>query len=209
MAAPVSFSRWFGISYQGLIVGNFYTNFTVRGGAQEQVVSALRSKQRRAFVSPLINNMVVVYDAESDEQKTDVIDRLGRDLSATFDCAVIAVLNHDDDILCYWLFQSGQLLDDYNSAPNYFESVADPCGPAGGDVMKLCRTCASTVAPERVEAILRKSALEEGGFLFQIDRHQALAEALGLPECSVGLGYTYLERGELPQIEEAQFVRVG
>ncbi len=188
-------------------MGNFYTNFTVRGPAQEQVVSALRAKQRRAFVSPPFNNMVVISDAECDEQKTEVINQLGRDLSATLNCPVLAFLNHDDDILCYWLFQSGELLDDYNSAPGYFEA-SEPSGPAGGDATKLCRTFASVAPPEKVEAILRKGALEEGGFVFEVDRHQALVEALGLPECSVGLGYRYLQQGQLQEIEAARFVRV-
>ena len=189
-------------------MGNFYTNFTVRGPAQEQVVSALRARRRRAFVSPPANGMVVVYDAESDEQRTEVIDQLGRDLSATFNCHVLAVLNHDDDILCYWLFQSGELIDEYNSAPSYFEQAAEPSGPAGGDATKLCRAFASAAAPEEVEAILRKGQLDEGGFLFQLDRHLALAQVLGLPECSIGLGYRYLDQGELPEIAGAPFVRV-
>lgn len=35
-------------------------------------------------------------------------------------------------------------------------------------------------------------------FLFQSLRHSLLARAIALPSCSVGFGYTYLSRGEVP-----------
>ncbi len=41
--------------------------------------------------------MVVVYDTESDMQRTDVIVELGRDLSTQLDCPILAVLNHEEE----------------------------------------------------------------------------------------------------------------
>ena len=201
----------FGALTKDSIVGNFYTNFTVRGPAQEQVVDALRTRHRQAFVSPAVNEMVVIYDAECDQQNADVIVALGRDLSAALACPILGVLNHDDDILCYWLFQRGELLDEYNSCPDYFEPTLygqAPAAPAGGDVGKLCSVFATTIPPQELEAILRAPSSKEGGFMFQMERHIALAQALGLPEFSVGAGYQYLEQGEAPEIAGATFVRV-
>jgi hypothetical protein len=46
---------------------------------------------------------------------------------------------------------------------------------------------------DSVERILRVE-YDNGGFLFEEERHRALAAALGLPEYSAGFGYRYLAR---------------
>ena len=52
----------------------------------------------------------------------------------------VAVIVHDNDILIYFLFQNGELADQYNSSPSYFDygSTKEPAGPAGGDAGRLC-----------------------------------------------------------------------
>ena len=51
---------------------------------------------------------------------------LGTRLSLEFGCPVLAVLNHDDDILWYQLFENGKLADEYDSTPGYFDATAEP-----------------------------------------------------------------------------------
>lgn len=36
-------------------------------------------------------------------------------------------------------------------------------------------------------------------YLFEVMRHNDLAEALGIPKASVGIGYEYVHRGETPE----------
>ena len=186
-------------------MGNFYTNYTLRGPSPQEIVAALAG--RSAIVTPVQDGCVVVFDEESDEQETEVITRLASHLSRELSCPVLAVLNHDDDILWYQLFLSGALADEYDSSPGYFDSVAEPSVPAGGDAQKLCSAFGGDVA--RVESILRKSSFEEGGYAFAVERHAALARALGIPSFGVGAGFGYVSQGELPEgLDEDALIRV-
>jgi len=177
-------------------MGNFYTNFTLRGPSQQAVVEALDG--RSAIVTPAQNGCVVVYDEQSDEQDQGIISALAAQLSNDLRCAVLAVLNHDDDIFWYQLYLSGELADEYDSSPEYFDESAGPSEPTGGDAEKLCRAFgARNVAA--VESILRKPESDLGGYVFAVQRHADLARALGLPTFAVGAGYRYVVDGDFPK----------
>ncbi len=186
-------------------MGNFYTNYTLRGPSQQAVIAALAG--RSAFVTPAQDGCVVVFDEESDEQNTDAITGLASGLSRELSCAVLAVLNHDDDILWYQLFQNGELADEYDSSPDYFEPSAEPSAPLGGDAQKLCSAFGASAVAE-VESILHKSSYDAGGYTFAVDRHADLVLALGIPSFGVGSGFTYISAGEFPEdLDENSLVR--
>jgi hypothetical protein len=185
-------------------MGNFYTNYTLRGPNQQLVASALAG--RSAIVSPAQDGCVVVFDQESDEQNQEIIAELASRLSGQFQCPVLAVSNHDDDILWYQLYLSGGLEDEYNSTPGYFETgdeEAAMAGPEGGDARKLCAAFGADAVAE-VEGILRKSSADGDGYTFAVERHGDLAAALGIPSFGVGAGFEYLSSGELPDDLKAQ-----
>jgi hypothetical protein len=117
-------------------MGNFYTNYTLRGVTQEAVAGALAG--RACVVTPSVHQTVVVFDEESDDQDQAVIASLAAELSGALHCPVLAVLNHDDDILWYQLYADGELRDEYDSSPGYFDPDAQPSAPAGGDAATLC-----------------------------------------------------------------------
>ncbi|HVA51091.1 MAG TPA: hypothetical protein VNH11_32420 [Pirellulales bacterium] len=179
-------------------MGNFYVNHTLRGPSQQAVGEALLG--RSAVVTPMRDGCVVVFDEQSDDQDPDAISRLGERLSRQFDCPVLAVLNHDDDILWYQLYVGGELIDEYNSCPDYFEADEsfdgdEPGGPSGGDAEKLCRAFgAGNVAA--VEKVLRSSG--DDSYVFAVERHQDLVQALGIPSFGVGAGYRNIMNGESP-----------
>src|SRR5262249_169019 len=166
------------LTFANHCMGNFYTNYTLRGPGTQAVIAALAG--RSAFVTPARDGCVVVFDEESDEQNTDVITGLASHLSRELRCSVLAVLNHDDDILWYQLYQNGELADAYDSSPGYFEPLAEPSVPTGGDAQKLCSAFGASAVAE-VETILRKSSYDAGGYTFAVDRHADLAHALGIP----------------------------
>ena len=177
-------------------MGNFYTNYTLRGPSQREVALALAG--RKAVVTPEHSGCVVAFDEQSDEQDQDLMAELASRLSRRFGCIVWTVLIHDDDILWYRLYESGEILDEYDSSPNYFDPVAEPSAPSGGNAQHLCTAFgASDVL--KVEAILRKSAYDDGGYVFESDRHADLVRALGLPEFAVGTAYASFEREEYPE----------
>src|SRR5205823_4660728 len=72
---------------------------------------------------PAKNGWVTVYDEASDGQNEKVLRSLGEALSKQLDTVVIACLVHDSDIAMYWLFDRGHLVDEFNSAPDYFSKA--------------------------------------------------------------------------------------
>jgi hypothetical protein len=177
-------------------MGSFYTNYTLKGPSQQAVVGKLTS--RKAVVTPEHEGCVVVFDEQSDDQDQEVIADLASQLSSELQCPVLAMLNHDDDILWYRLYENGELSDEYDSSPGYFDPEAEPSAPAGGDAQRLCRAFGAD-DQAAVEAVLRKSDDDDDGYVFALERHADLVRALGIPAWAVGTAYASFERGEFPE----------
>jgi hypothetical protein len=173
-------------------VGNFYVNYTTCGHDQSAVAKALRSANRKAFVGPTLGTVTVFFDEESDTQDDSVIKGVGTQVSQNLRGCVMAVMNHDDDILFYWLFEAGKLTDEYNSCPGYFTDGANT--PAGGDAKKLSAAFGVATKAQQVETILRDEQ-----YVFALDRHKALATLLGHPWSYVCMGYNYIQHGSLAE----------
>lgn len=183
-------------------MGNFYVNYTTRGPGREAVAACLRGAQRSAFVGPTREGCTVFFDEESDTQDDEVIKELGTLLSRELKAPVLAVLNHDDDVLAYWLFEAGRLSDEYNSCPGYFDG--DDETPAGGDALKLCAAFGVPAQAQQVDAILRNE-----DYTFALDRHEALAALLKLPWPLCSMGYGYLAEGERPEdLDEGDLLEI-
>jgi hypothetical protein len=173
-------------------VGNFYVNFTTRGPDQKAVANCLRSAKRTAFVGPTFDGLTVFFDEKSDTQDDMVIKDLGKRVSNDLDAPVLAVLNHDDDILAYWLFEAGELADEYNSCPGYFTDGDET--PAGGDAKKLCAAFGVSTKAKQVDNVLR-----DEDYVFALERHEALAALLNHPWSYVCMGYRYIKQGSLAE----------
>jgi hypothetical protein len=177
-------------------VGNFYTNVTLRGPDQSTVVALLRELTRRAYVSPTANGFTVIYDAESEDQDPDLLGSVALTLSSQFQCPALALLNHDDDVLWYQLYDHGKQADEYISSAEWWDKDTGP--PPKGNPELLCKLMGAPGDREKVRKVLQRST-GVLGYLFALNRHEDLVNALGLPLFAVGMGYTYLSRGELPQ----------
>ena len=177
-------------------MGAFYGNITLKGPSQEQVATSLRG--RRAIVAPTVGHYTVAFDSVCDEQNIDGIQALTSRLSRELRCPALAVIVHDDDVLGYFLYQKGELIDRYNSCPSYFDfdSTDEPVGPDGGSADALCGVFGAG-GPKGVEAILRKRP-GKNGYVFETERHRDLVSALSLPDFSVGTAFESFERGEYP-----------
>ena len=163
-------------------MGNFYTNFTVLGADRDETAVLVKKLRRRAFVIQGSERITVVFDEDSDEQDVDDIEQLGMALSEGLGAAVIGCLNHDDDHLLFWLFEGGEQRSRYESwldAPRFAWS--------------LSRVRGGLLAYPLILGILGWPVI-----LFQFWRHRAVVSLLSLPSPSVGYGYTYLARGEVP-----------
>lgn len=187
-------------------MGNFYVNYTIHSADHLRVVKALEG--RNAFVTPNKNGAIVVFDEASDSQDQDLVKKLGERLSKSLGSAVLAVLNHDDDILWCALFEKGECTDEYDSSPGYFDPDSVPENPSGGNAKKLCAAFGSLEVQE-TEKVLRQSAYDDDGYTFAVERHEELVQKLNLPDFSVGFGYSYIAQGELPPgLSESDLTKV-
>ena len=191
-------------------MGSFYVNVTLKGPDQKDIGRYLAEQNLQAFVSPTIDGFTTVYEAECDKQDERHIRQFTSALSEHFTCPALAVLDHDDDMLCYWLCQNGALVHEYNSYPGYFAETPsdDMFVPAGGDAPALCQALGSNAEPDVVERVLRDTYKETQKYIFASERHSDLVTLLGLPGHSLRCGFMYLANGDYPDgLGESDFLR--
>jgi hypothetical protein len=193
-------------------MGHFYTNITVKGPNQSDIAQVMEEQSRHALVSPSYGDLTVVFDGDSESQDGSVFE-LAKHLSQELRCIALAITNHDDSVLYYQLCEHGELIDDYNSSPGYFDGPT--LGPAGGDAEVLCRVFGAS-RPDLIESILRHNDFADRNdrrYVFEINRHRDLAAALTLPSVAVGFGLRYLsEVDELPEgldLTECRLIQGG
>ncbi|MBX3375936.1 MAG: hypothetical protein KF678_02900 [Phycisphaeraceae bacterium] len=185
-------------------MGYFYTNFTLATAETNVVTRTLKSLKRSAYITPPINGFTVIYDRVCDEQDVDEIDRLSNRFSKKLACAVFAVMIHDDDILGYWLYERGKLLDGYCSCPDYFDPEADPEADRGGDAKVLCRALGSTGA-KSVQRVLDSSK-----YVLEHERHRDLVKLLNIPQCAITCGFSSIADGQPPAgLKMSHLIKTG
>jgi hypothetical protein len=174
----------------------FYANLTLMGPQQEKIVDYLNQQGRVALVSPTIDAFTVVYDQGCEDQQRETLHQLGLDLCTHFNCPVLAVMNKNDDVLWYQLFNKGGVVDEYNSTPDY-DGRGRSSRPEGGDADLLCMVF-GVDQEEKVERVLRRPSNSER-YLSAETRHWDLMRSLKLPLFAVGMGFTYISQGDIPE----------
>jgi len=101
-------------------MGLFFVNYHLKTTDNQAVETHLQELvSRRACVSPPKHGWVTVFDEASDSHDSAEIDRLARELSHRLQTVLIAFVVHDSQVFAYYLFDQGDLIDEYNSAPDY------------------------------------------------------------------------------------------
>jgi hypothetical protein len=161
-------------------MGLFCVNFHFRTTDDRALSEALdRRGVTRYRVVPAKSGWTSLYEEQASEQNDGRIRDLAGGLSEDLHVPAIAFLVHDSDIACYWLFDKGQLLDEYNSDPGYFDSDADgPPSPTGGRTDVLLRYCRPGVRQDELAAILAEDTVRATTFADDLIRR--LAKALGI-----------------------------
>jgi hypothetical protein len=180
-------------------MGNFYVNITTRKADAEAILQYLKSRDLSAFIAKGPEDYCTIYEERCDEQDTRHITSLLKEISSQLNCAAIGMLNHDDDILAYELWLNGEKVDEYDSCPGYFQGDERRMEPEGGNAELLSKLMGNGKNVEAIQVALRKSGSGEEGFVFAIERHEALAKAIGLPLHTVGYGFRYISEGEMPE----------
>jgi hypothetical protein len=160
----------------GLFCVNFHFRTTDDGALSEALN---RRGVTRYRVVPAKSGWAALYEEQASEQDDRRIRDLAGSLSLDLHVAAIAFMVHDSDIACYWLFDNGQLLDEYNSDPDYFDGESDgPQSPSGGRPDILVRYCREGVRQDDLAAILSEETVRATTFAEDVIRR--LAKALGI-----------------------------
>jgi hypothetical protein len=154
-------------------MGLFCVNFHFRTNDDKALSAAVKGRGVDRFrILPAKGGWASLYEEQASQQDDERIRELASGLSKQLGVAVIAFLVHDSDIACYWLFEKGKLLDEFNSCPDYFEGGGS--GPSGGDPNIFVRYCRKGVRAEEIAEILA------GENLFAERVIERLAETLGI-----------------------------
>ena len=193
-------------------MGNFYVNVALKNIEADAAQSLLERLGLSAFISPTVGGYTIVAEKECEAQDPATLDRLAAQLSSTGRCTALAVLNHDDDLLVYYLYERGALKDTYCSLPSLFdESKSDE--PEGGDAAVLAGLFGVPESAREIESVLRApgagSAEEEPTFVFEIERHERIASLLRMPPFVAGFGYEYARKDDVTGLVAETLLRTG
>lgn len=134
-------------------MGTFITNLHVRERNADIVVQAVQSLGATpAFTIESGPMWTSVYPKPTESQDRHLLTGIGSRLSLSLHRPVLAFLVHDSDVFLYWLFDNGQELDHYDSAPGYFEGKQSE--PEGGNVHVLLPYCVKDTSAEQLKQIL-------------------------------------------------------
>jgi hypothetical protein len=197
-------------------MGNWYTNVAVKGAQQSDVVAVLEELGRRAYVTPETSGWIVVYDQQTDDFDLSILESLALTLSTSLSCTALASCNADDDVLWLPLYENGILSTRYASSRKEFEDGSE--FPDLKDTAQvLARVFEKPEAKNVVLSMLRKSHGALGllslflrirlAYVVEVQRHLDLSNLLGMPRAAVGLGYTYVNKGETPEDMDRETLR--
>lgn len=163
-------------------MGLFCVSFHFRTTDDRALSEALKRRGvTRYRIVPARHGWTALYEERASQQDDSRIRDLASGLSADLNVAAIAFLVHDSDIACYWLFDKGRLLDDYNSDPDYFSEDYDgPPSPSGGRPDVLLGYCRPGTRREKLAEILGEENVQ--ATTFAEDVIGRLARALGIDE---------------------------
>ena len=160
-------------------MGITFANITVQGQMQDVLVNYLKQAKRNAYISPAINNFVVVYDEDSEFNLVE-LSNLSLQISRDFSCLTFPIIINDESVFSYELYQNGNLIDEYCS------SAEEDLFPEGGDAQKLCTILGVKQSINKVRPILRELSTENV-YLFASQRHKDLVRELSLPLWSTSI----------------------
>lgn len=195
-------------------MGTTYSNCQVRSDSQDAVADALKPLLKEpAYVSPSVGGWVSVYPDYG------TADSLAESLSAGLSCTAFWWDTYDSDVFHYTLYESGDVRDEFSSAPDYFEGQRadgdesddgkiDPARVQGSPEV-LLPLCVPGTTHAAIQAVLHPAAaaddakkliqfspVSDDQYLFADQQARELAQLLGMDTSLASLGYSYIEAGE-------------
>ncbi len=168
-----------------------YTQILARTARPTQALAALKDLDVYMFPHTSVGTLICEKSSEALDVRIMIQVTRGISWGLGRGCAVLAIAC--DETTGFWcaLFEGGDVRFEHNRLAGA-RSIADqPATLAKVEV--LCGFFGAGVSPRAVHEILTR-----GGSESAVARHAALAEALGLPSWSPGIGYTRILEGSLP-----------
>jgi len=160
-------------------MGLFCVNFHFRTTDDKALSEALaRRGITRYRIVPAKNDWTSLYEEQASEQDDTRIRELASRLSRDLHVAAMAFMVHDSDIAYYWLYDNGELMDEYSSDADYFADFDGPHRPSGGRPEILLHYCRDGVRPLELARILSEKNVRATTFAEHLI--EQLAGALGI-----------------------------
>ena len=193
-----------------------YVNYHVRSEDPAAVAAAAKPLvQGRAYVTPPSGGWVTVYEQISERQDAYEIGRLAGELSVAVDTAVFAFLVNADELFVYYLFERGDLMDEYNSAPAPAAEAArvDPTMWFSGRPELLLNYCVPGTNLETISGALERADVlhTSGGFGSAVraeQRLRPLAGALRIDIARATRGFADVDRRPGTVAETSTYTRL-
>ncbi len=157
-------------------MGLFCVNMHFRTADHNALSTSLKRREIKQYrlLAPE-GGWTTLYEERASQQDEDRVREVTSGLSKDLNVVAIAFLVHDSDIACYWLFENGRLIDEFNSCPDYFggdDSESD--APSGGQPDLLVKYCKPGIRSETLAEILGEDVVFAEGLI------EKLADALGI-----------------------------
>ena len=197
-------------------MGAFVVNFHVQGSSQDRVTDVLQGIGiEGGWISGPTGRWISFWDSLASRQDTARIQEIAQPLSRQLEAPVIAFLNHDSDFICYWLYDNGKLLDEYNSCPGYFDGDASQESAMAANcelLRKYCRTDTSVEVLEEILKIWTPAEAMQGitsQYVFAEERLSALAPHLEIRSEMLYTDYGDIGRDVQPEEVGALWIGQG
>lgn len=105
-------------------MGKFYTSISYKTEDRRRLIKCLNSAQRTAWVSPVKDGFVCVFDEMCDQENIQEITNLGKTLSKQLPCPAIAIVRQEYDLVWYQFYDNGEVLGESRSLCNTFEDLS-------------------------------------------------------------------------------------
>ncbi|MEZ6093249.1 MAG: ankyrin repeat domain-containing protein [Pirellulaceae bacterium] len=169
-----------------------------------------RASSGDAWIAESKNGLVTFWDKHAANQDAARICFLAESVSSALEAVVVAFLVHDSDVLCYWLYDRGTQMDEYNSCPQYWGDETADVESLLASTDVLVRYCQAGTTAMQLESIMGRSTLpasSKANVSEAIDAEKRLAQLallLGLETEYVTIDYSDIGRDfQLEQLGEA------
>lgn len=179
-------------------MGVSYTSISVFHVPRDDIIEAMRTARRDAYVSFTQGNATVVFDKACDDGGVPALDALSCELTQRLACPAVSSLVRDEKVLLMSLFDKGEMLGRYLWVKyTWRQPLPELQGLLSSEAFAdvFCRRFPSPETVQQLAAGLKaKETRQTERRAWASSVHGALSLGMGLGPCTEG--YYYLSGGD-------------